>query len=1198
MSELIDYWISSLRDMEYCAPDIKKGVNVPIKWDSAKGGVLPLSLCEELFTVADRKVQRRQPGEPMLEELAVMIAPFSFRRAVLGQRPKVFAPIWITASVDREGRLATDTETPPFLVRDMLSPNANADVLIGEAAAQESFHKSHKFMLTQGGWSEQVRYMNELWENVNGRPLEAILNDNKNTGILSLRAAEVQGIARNLAENLKGFKQVASEQRGKTSLQAFIDLKSSGVQALDGYSKDALARHCGHIAKEFGLSPSQREAQAQVSALNTGQVLAIEGPPGTGKTTLMQSVLANGIVEAALRGKDPFVVLACSVNNQAVLNLNQSLAEAANSSDVSTLSKRWLPSPRKVLSTDVAVDTLGTYLASEGQVENVDVNQVLTMTLEIDGNKRRWCGGHTLFESREYFQAAKSHFLEAAEATFSKSFESVTDVKLALHQRLKRLDTQLKAFSAECSVISTLAKKYGSDCASVVEEIDERLRHCQWNEAAPVVEGLEETKSAKERHISHELYAGRELLNTAGFLDRLFPRRRVSRSAKFFREHEAFDIANALLDCRKPIDAEEFLDQQIAAQKTECNKLESQIRDLDVYRFEFEGLQTDKKQFQASMERLKGLLLKLGIEGQKFIEMPDWFQSSKTQDLLDRVLRRDMFMLACRYWEARWLEEMAQYLPKVEAERSKKGGINANSGEKTVKERLHRYAMLTPCFVATFFQAAKFFNLRRGKSGGFKLEPLWGFCDLIIVDEAGQSAPHIGAAPFGLAKAAVCIGDVKQIKPVSKLPDFVDLGNIEACGLTEAFADLAGGGQEGQVEDCGFRAGTGSLMAAAMAVSCYNREGGSGMFLREHRRCYDDIISYCNDAFYSGQMEPLKGTAPRDKGMLPPLGYAHIQGRANKQGGSWANPSEASAIAQWISENREVLLKQANLPEGRLSEAVALISPFKSQAQAIKSALAKQGIKDDITVGTVHALQGAERPIVIFSTTYSANASKKVNSLFFDSDASILNVAVSRAKLSFLVFGDMNIMNPLAQNASSILARRLFDDPQNEIKNIDAAPKLTTLPGMMPERIETLQQFQSILRRAFEQAQNRLLVVSPFLSRAAIEEDNVIELYHAAVKRGVDVRIVYDVLKEANNQWFVDGRKLLEDSGVKLIAAHNVHNKTLCVDHDFIVEGSFNWLSANRQTFSQQERAFLLRGAEVSQMIDEVWAEYNESTFA
>lgn len=100
------------------------------------------------------------------------------------------------------------------------------------------------------------------------------------------------------------------------------------------------------------------------------------------------------------------------------------------------------------------------------------------------------------------------------------------------------------------------------------------------------------------------------------------------------------------------------------------------------------------------------------------------------------------------------------------------------------------------------------------------------------------------------------------------------------------------------------------------------------------------------------------------------------------------------------------------------------------------------------------------------------------------------------------------------------------------------------------------------------------------------------------MRRGVDVRIVYDVLKEANNQWFVDGRKLLEDSGVKLIAAHNVHNKTLCVDHDFIVEGSFNWLSANRQTFSQQERAFLLRGVEVSQMIDEVWAEYNESTFA
>lgn len=99
-------------------------------------------------------------------------------------------------------------------------------------------------------------------------------------------------------------------------------------------------------------------------------------------------------------------------------------------------------------------------------------------------------------------------------------------------------------------------------------------------------------------------------------------------------------------------------------------------------------------------------------------------------------------------------------------------------------------------------------------------------------------------------------------------------------------------------------------------------------------------------------------------------------------------------------------------------------------------ALRKQGIncsgdEDSLTVGTVHSLQGAERAIVIFSPVYS----KHEDGGFIDSDSSMLNVAVSRAKDSFLVFGDMDLFE--IQPGSSprgLLAKYLFSSDSNALQ--------------------------------------------------------------------------------------------------------------------------------------------------------------------
>jgi superfamily I DNA and/or RNA helicase len=61
-----------------------------------------------------------------------------------------------------------------------------------------------------------------------------------------------------------------------------------------------------------------------------------------------------------------------------------------------------------------------------------------------------------------------------------------------------------------------------------------------------------------------------------------------------------------------------------------------------------------------------------------------------------------------------------------------------------------------------------------------------------------------------------------------------------------------------------------------------------------------------------------------------------------------------------------------------------------------------------LTVGTVHALQGAERAIVLFSPTYGENFN---GGAFFDQKPNMLNVAVSRARDSFIVIGNRKVFD-------------------------------------------------------------------------------------------------------------------------------------------------------------------------------------------
>ncbi|GIU77495.1 MAG: hypothetical protein KatS3mg005_0733 [Bryobacteraceae bacterium] len=268
----------------------------------------------------------------------------------------------------------------------------------------------------------------------------------------------------------------------------------------------------------------------------------------------------------------------------------------------------------------------------------------------------------------------------------------------------------------------------------------------------------------------------------------------------------------------------------------------------------------------------------------------------------------------------------------------------------------------------------------------------------LFVDEAGQALPQAAVGAILRSKRVVVVGDPAQLEPVVELPDQL----VEAiCGeFGVSAADWAAPSASVQT----------LADAACPCQSEFHLEQGSrtvGVPLLVHRRCSDPMFSISNAIAYAGQMVSLK--EPRRSAIADIVGpscWFHVEGSADEK---WC-PEEGDALIELLR----------SLASARVEPDFYVLTPFVIVADRLRKLIEESGVwtawmQEERQrswlyqrVGTVHTAQGREAEAVFF-VLGAPDPRQKGARDWAGRRPNLLNVAVTRAKEAIYVIGNRSL---------------------------------------------------------------------------------------------------------------------------------------------------------------------------------------------
>ncbi|WP_299612488.1 DUF3320 domain-containing protein [uncultured Tateyamaria sp.] len=280
---------------------------------------------------------------------------------------------------------------------------------------------------------------------------------------------------------------------------------------------------------------------------------------------------------------------------------------------------------------------------------------------------------------------------------------------------------------------------------------------------------------------------------------------------------------------------------------------------------------------------------------------------------------------------------------------------------------------LTPCVLMSPLSVAQY--LPAGQAS----------FDIVLFDEASQITTWDAIGAIARARQSIIVGDPKQMPP------------------SRGFDRV----QEDDEELAFYERDQASILDEAVAA------GVPSNVLRVHYRSRDEgLIAFSNARYYDGGLVTFP--APRAWGEAVRL---HRVDGIYERGSSRTNPLEAKAVADFLTKRLRGELKK---PEDD-RETIGVVTFNIQQQQRILDQLDKARTDNEelewffsdereepVIVKNLENIQGDERDVMIFSTTFGRDAAGKLSMNFGpmnqDGGQKRLNVAVTRARREMHVF--------------------------------------------------------------------------------------------------------------------------------------------------------------------------------------------------
>ncbi|MFN8075836.1 MAG: ATP-binding protein [Kineosporiaceae bacterium] len=267
----------------------------------------------------------------------------------------------------------------------------------------------------------------------------------------------------------------------------------------------------------------------------------------------------------------------------------------------------------------------------------------------------------------------------------------------------------------------------------------------------------------------------------------------------------------------------------------------------------------------------------------------------------------------------------------------------------------------------------------------------------LFIDEAGQARPQSALGAIWRARRIVAVGDPMQLEPVVTVLNTTQQALRRHHHVSQTWVPASTCVQS--LADRVTRLGTWLPGADQEPVWV-------GAPLRVHRRCDEPMFSVVNGLVYDGMM--VHATPTREAPLTAlPTRWVDVAGPA--AGGNWV-PLEGDAVDR--------ILHYLLVDQGLKPEQIFVISPFRQVVAGLKARLrAHRGV----AVSTVHRTQGQERDVVVL--VLGSDPARPGARAWAAQKPNLLNVAVSRARQRLYVVGDRDLWS--AQPHFSLLASSL-----------------------------------------------------------------------------------------------------------------------------------------------------------------------------